>query len=468
MSIYSGYDGANTSNKRKPPTGILRAEDAELLPMQRRYLVSGARDINRNYALAGWMIRRHLDYVTTFAFKPCCEDAQANKNLSAFVRRWGQAKHFDICRRHGLARAIRMAEARRLIDGDMFFLKLATGKIQALEGDRIATPQGGVPTELNDMWVHPLVHGIMTDRVGRALAYAVCRRGIYSDVQPGAIGLLIFERLVPARHVFHFGYFERFDQVRGISPLASALNTLRDTYEAFDYTLARLKVEQLFGLVITSNNEDTLGEVSSLTDASGNVEAPGYEVDFGGGPIKLELDPGDDAKFIGADNPSGNAQAFTQSMIALALKSIDLPFCLYSEDFTNYSGSRLALIQYMHAAEIRRQDVRELYDDLTRWRIRIALDRGELPRLPRGQKYAWEWVAKGIPWIDPAKEIDGDLRAIAGGLYTRTQALREQGRDFEQVAAELAREQKIMLALGLNPNAEIPPVNVTEVHSAPA
>jgi hypothetical protein len=42
--------------------------------------------------------------------------------------------------------------------------------------------------------------------------------------------------------------FDRFDQLRGISPLAAAINTLRGTYEGFDYALAKAKVAQMFAL----------------------------------------------------------------------------------------------------------------------------------------------------------------------------------------------------------------------------
>jgi hypothetical protein len=61
-----GYDAVESKNRRQAPTGRLRSEDKELLPHQRRKLTSAARDIHRNFTIAAWAIRKHLDYVSTF------------------------------------------------------------------------------------------------------------------------------------------------------------------------------------------------------------------------------------------------------------------------------------------------------------------------------------------------------------------------------------------------------------------
>src|SRR5689334_16827370 len=69
LSRALSYDGAESSKSRKAPSGIQQSEDRELPAEKRRKLLSASRDIQRNFALAAWMIRRHLDYVTTFSFQ---------------------------------------------------------------------------------------------------------------------------------------------------------------------------------------------------------------------------------------------------------------------------------------------------------------------------------------------------------------------------------------------------------------
>lgn len=61
----------------------------------------------------------------------------------------------------------------------------------------------------------------------------------------------------------------------------------------------------------------------------------------------------------------------------------------------------------------------------------------------------WEWVAAGLPWIDPLKEVQGDLAAISGGLDCRTDVLKARGKDFETVVRKLARENQLLAELGL-------------------
>jgi hypothetical protein len=61
------------------------------------------------------------------------------------VRWWSQPVNFDVTGRFGLQRFTRLAEMRRTVDGDMGVLKLSRALVQAIEGDRIRTPNGGLP-----------------------------------------------------------------------------------------------------------------------------------------------------------------------------------------------------------------------------------------------------------------------------------------------------------------------------------
>ena len=67
--VGAGLRRRERKNKRQAPTGLLRSEDAELLPNDRRKLLSASRDLHRNFSFAAWMIRRHLDYVSSFSFQ---------------------------------------------------------------------------------------------------------------------------------------------------------------------------------------------------------------------------------------------------------------------------------------------------------------------------------------------------------------------------------------------------------------
>ena len=124
----STYDAVHAKNKRQAPTGILRSEDSELPPTERRKLLSATRTLHRNFSVAAWMIRKHLDYVSTFSFQARTGDGDLDDSLERLVRWWSQPVNFDVTGRFGLQRFTRLAEMRRTVDGDMGVLKLSRGE----------------------------------------------------------------------------------------------------------------------------------------------------------------------------------------------------------------------------------------------------------------------------------------------------------------------------------------------------
>ena len=98
----STYDAVHAKNKRHAPTGILRWEDNELPPTERRKLLSATRTLHRNFSVAAWMIRKHLDYVSTFSFQARTGNNELDDSLERLVRWWSQPVYFDVTGRFGL------------------------------------------------------------------------------------------------------------------------------------------------------------------------------------------------------------------------------------------------------------------------------------------------------------------------------------------------------------------------------
>jgi capsid protein len=435
-----GYDAINSSNKRQGPTGVLRSEDAELQPTQRAKLLSAGRDLHRNFALLGWAVRKHLDYTSTFVFQAKGKREEANSKIEKFVKKWSQPENFDICARHGLDRFIRMSEEARLLDGDILIAKLKSGHVQAIEGDRLRTPLGQQFDWQNN---ERMVAGVVINDYGRSLSYAVSRRGAIGPLLTQST-TFVFERMIEAKDAILHAYYTRFDQTRGISPLAPAYIGLRDLYESFDYALAKMKVSQLLGLVIYSDSQYPTGETTpnapnTLADGSDGTPRPKYKVALGKDPFKMELEGKDRAEFIESRNPSTEFQSFAQSMISLVLKAIDIPYSFYAENFSNYSGSRQALLQYEQSAEQRRKENRDLLNHLTAWRLKKAIDEND-PDLAgvTTEDLAWEWVASALPWIDPMKAVAANSAGVDRGFTSTPRVCKEQGLDAFEVAKEQA------------------------------
>lgn len=443
------YDATEARGKRKTARQYTTSEDHILDASKRASLQSNGRDLARNFSIASWMIRRHLDYVATFDFHCRTGNVDLDETIENFIRKWSLRWNFDRAGRHNLPRMIRLAEARRVIDGDVGFLKLTNGQLQGIESDRIKQPKG------EGFGAGEWIHGVKTDGSGRARAYALWNR-----TKSG----LRFDRTVPASRMEMLGYYDRFDQIRGISPLASALNPLRDVYENFDLKMVQTKVASMFGAIFTTEAVEGFGESVYTGDDLGEGDEPiknKYEVDFGKGPVKLELDGGDKLEFVESKNPSSEFQNFQQLAIQVALKALDIPFSGFSEDFTNFFGSRAAWLHYQRSCKPKSDDIRELLDNLTYWRLTLAILDGEivLPGSMTISDLNFEWVLRGMPWWDQAKEINGDLAAIGAGLDNPQRIVKERGRGdwYDNVdriaeAEAYAREKGVHLSFMPTPS----------------
>lgn len=430
-AVALGYDAIEDVARRRVKVARTMAEDKILTDRKRERLNANARDVMRNFTIAGWMVRKHLDYVSSFSFQAKNESAELNEQMEDLMARWSDRQRCDVARRHPLRRMIRLAEQRRVVDGDFLFLKLAPrnrtsqlrGKLQGIETDRIINPSNlrGSADELN--WVN----GVRLSPGGAALAYNIREReSRTAKVQ---------ERVVQARNVFTHGFYDRFDQVRGVSPLMAALNSLRDIYEGFDYALAKVKVSQMFGLVMTRDTE--LGLTGATNLATQDADADGIrdsdaEIDFGKGPVMLDLDPGEDAKVIEAKTPATETVAFLELMTQAVIKALDLPYSFFDESHSTFYGSRGGLIQYLKSCKSKIADMQDLLNAITQWRLGLFVEDGEL-QLPGGMLFEdleWEWVPDGVPWWDPSKEVKGHAMAIAAGLDNFQHVCRLSGTDF--------------------------------------
>jgi capsid protein len=262
------------------------------------------------------------------------------------------------------------------------------------------------------------------------------------------------------------GYFDRFDQLRGVSPLSSGINSLKDAYEGIDLASAKAKIAQLFGLKITRQESDELptstrleeGEEINEAEAAGTCDSPHlpeadcrYPVDFGRGPFMLDLDPGDGADVLESRTPSTEFQSFMIEVLQIALKALDIPYSFFAENYTAWSGQRQAWIQYEHSAKSKRWNLRELLDAITSWKLYTWLAAGliELPAKMEFRHLLWEWVFCGVPWIDMVKEATANSINIGAALESRTRILHEQQVEFDDVVADLIHEKEVLDAAGL-------------------
>lgn len=449
--LSEGYDGAADTKARRAPTATIKSEDDTLPPGKRRKLQANASDIQRNFEIAAWAIRKHLDFVTDFSFSSNNaesvldaasspeqqagqqESSQLDDDIEGLIAEAAVPERCDAAGRHDLLTLLRLTEARATVCGDHALLALTDGTLQSLESDRIRDPKEKAPEGVK------VVHGVQVDARGRAIAYAVHSRKTGGGYE--------FERWVPAAHVMLRGYFDRSDQVRGISPMAPSLNRLRDLYEGFNYALAKAKIAQLFGFKITRKGD---GDFGNLTN-DGTEGKPNYSIDLGAGPWMLDLEPGDDADIMETATPSGEFQSYSEMMIAISLLAVDLPWNFYKVDATNFFGSRAALNLYLKSVKPKRRANVAILNRWTRGQVQRSILSGRL-RLPRSMTIddlRWSWTPDGLPWWNPSQEADGALKSIGAGLDNPQRICLETGTNFFENVDRIAEAQAYAEAKGV-------------------
>lgn len=427
FSSASGtYDATDDRGRRRAPLRKTAHEDKIADAKKREIMAATGADLARNFVLLKYMIRRHLDYVATFKFQAKTPDRGFNSYLEDWWKLQGSRHNFDVARRHPHRRAVRIAEALAVLEGDSHWLKLAPpkgnplrGKRQMIEGSRIFLPKGEIPKGDD---VEAWINGLKVDTAtGEALQAAISRR---------AGGTMKLDRIVPMSSLTTRACYEfRYDQVRGVSAIAAGLNWLKDTYEAFDYANAKLKLGQLFGVQIYSNTQTMNWE---RTVDEGDDSA--YDVDFGRGPFLLELDEGDKADILQSRTQSADDTNYLGMLILICMKALDLPYSMLDASKGKYHGNKTELIQYQKACEDRITDLQEFQTEDADWRIDMAIADGEL-ELPRGtgrEFVRYRFEPAGIPPWDSAKEYRGAAMGIAAGLTNPYAECASLNSDFEE------------------------------------
>lgn len=428
----SAYDALNPKDRRKAPSAATQHEDRHLTQDARRTLIGGVRDLRRNSSLLDWMIRCHLNYVCQHRFQAHSGDDGLDDEIEALMRVEMAAGRLDECEISDLDQYIRLSEAMAILDGDCgtLFIDADGGRIQGIEADRIRDPSSSLAYGVDRRETETWFNGVRCTRSGRPLSYAIHRR-------VGGWTALEFEREVSAANFHLHAYRSRFDQQRGVSPVASAYNQLRDIYEAEEYAMVRSKVASLFAMAVTRNGNRAAGDVTFETDEDGNPKRGTYMIDFGRGPVFLDMEPGEDAKFLDSDNPGGNLQDFWRFVTRISLKALDIPYGLFDESEANFFGNKTAWLGYDRACEEKRKRVRALLDRITAFKLAQAI-RAKRLTLPGRKTLAdvpWWWVKRGMPWWRPLEEVTAHLKAIGGGLTTPQRVCIEsdQGDFYENV-----------------------------------
>jgi capsid protein len=436
------YGAIEDTTRRRPLIRKTTAESAVLTPAKRERASATARDDRRNMSILAWMIRRHLDNVSRFTpfFRlpgDTPEVATVNERVLTLLTWHARRTQFDALRRHGRDEWMRMFEACKVISGDAAGMKVAGGRLQGIEGDRIAKASGeGVPKDVTE-------EGLQFDKTTKERkAFCLCQRE--------GTGM-VFERMVPAADMVFDGYWpDRFDANRGVSPLLTALNEAADVRETWEWLVLKAKTSALFGLAFTRTASDDMLPTSGEDEtAAPTSESAAYSAQLaaavkGRGIISLDMDPGDAVTEINSNTPNPTVIPFTRELVRSVLLALDIPFTFYDSLTASFSARIADRNEYEEACEWKRsknEDVlHEIYGE---WLIPMwaKADLFGFGKALNSAKISTEevaaalrWIPAGRPWLDRTNEMSGHLLAIAAGIESIPEVCAMYGKDAYQIA----------------------------------
>lgn len=479
-----GYDATVNKGKRKAPGTSVSAEHVILPQSKRLKMLATAQDQIRNASLAAWMLRHHLDYVSRFRFQFKTGKEELDKVVNRLFDWHAQPRNFDIAGRLGREEGFRLMEGEKASAGDAAFLKLAIGKLQAIESDMLAFPKMGPMGDLKG--TYGKIPRSVTDKVDRetgvvlSLKYpglvekwSICNRG-WDGKQT------CFDHLEPASNLIFDAYYTRFaSQIRGVSPLSTALNSMQDLYEAMEWNLLKAKVHAIFGIAIMrdyAGGSTDQEEVSSLGAAAGIVTGATEQMAQANASASpagtksvsaslqaltpnstmiIDMETRGRVDTIESKTPSTEFQAFTELITRVIMLSLDIPFSAYNSSSSTFAAmiadNNLYEVSCRPKREKNKWKRQEYSDWLTslewnkgadsEWNLQDICRRSGITRLRELQEQI-EWISSGAPWLQKLSEVQGDIKAIASGLDNHIDICQRRGGDIFANIDKIAQVQK--------------------------
>lgn len=433
--VERSYDGAKTGRRTSGWTTCGTSANAEIAPAI-TLLRNRSRDLVRNNPYAAKAINSLVSNAIGTGITPSLSEGQELWNK--WVTECDADGQLDL---YGLqmlaARTVRESgeclvrlRYRQQKDGLSVPLQL-----QVLEPDYLdsfkyeALPNGG--------WIQ---HGIEFDAIGRRAAYWMYKQHP-GDQSPLLNGLV--STRVPATDVLHIYEKTRPGQTRGVPVLAPSMLKMRDLDDYEEAELVRKGIEACFAAFVTTENDGMMmGQDSTEAGASQrrleNLSA---------GMIQY-LKPGESVSFGSPGAVQGYNEYIRTQLHAIAAGA-GITYEQLTGDLSqvNYSSIRAGTLEFRRMVEQWQwlTFIPMFCQPLMRTWLKTAVSSGTL----KNSDIAVNWTTTRFDWVDPVKDVTGELMEIAGGLKPWSEAVRGRGYDPQSNIAEIAKEQQAFAAAGI-------------------
>lgn len=318
-----------------------------------------------------------------------------------------------------------------------------------------------------------LRRGIETDLRGQPL-YCHIRQGYesdpYNDILSSQWNRVPFYKPWGRRQVLFIRDAMQIDQSRGISQMVAALSHAKMTKKFSEVTLQRAVVDATYAAAI----ESELPSPEIISAMGGGAEGFGSALgmymgmlnDYIGASTNIAIDgvkmphffPGTKLNMKSVSAPQGVGSDFEASLLRKIAASLNIGYSSLARDFSkgSYSSAKAEWALEMLGMQVKKKAWAERWGTMVyRLWFEEELAAGNLP-LPPGRnrtdfyrpmmKDAYTrcaFIGTGRGQINELQETQAALQRIAGGLSTYEDECGRLGKDYREVFAQRARENRL-------------------------
>jgi len=255
------------------------------------------------------------------------------------------------------------------------------------------------------------------------------------DRHPGEqIGMGTASKRVNAEDVLHIYEILRPGQVRGVPMGVAAFLRLKDFDDYEDAQLMRQKIAACYSVFITGDP----GELSTVQREEAERIEPG---------IIEYLPPGKQVSFSSPPPAEGFGE-YSRKVLQGIAAAYGITYEALTNDLSNvnFSSGRMGWIEMSRNIDDWQQNIviPMLCNPVFNWFLDAAAIAGR-----GGSSVDVSWTTPRREMINPAQEVPAIINAIRGGLMSQSEALRQAGKDPQEVMDEMKADNDMMDKLGL-------------------
>lgn len=256
---------------------------------------------------------------------------------------------------------------------------------------------------------------------------------------------------VQAGRITHHFLPEYLNATRGMPWVTTSMMHLNmlGGYEEAELVAARTGASKM-GFFVEADGGEYLGDAETTDGNLISDASPGQFEKLPSGVTFQSYDP---------VHPTNAYEGFVKQVLRGIASGLGVSYNSLANDLegVNYSSLRQGALEE-RAVWMALQDwmIESFVDPVYRQWLQSALEFGavtvvgrplKLERIEKFQRVSWQ--ARRWAWVDPLKEMAAHEKAIALGLKSRSEIIREQGRDPEDVWLEIQSENARMQELGI-------------------